>query len=144
MISQNCNITLSMRWTLRQSGDRKAQRPKQTKVEKQPWYFYQHQESKKHQIFYIKWVKLSWHQFKCTHNSFWKLCTEPLSAATRFFFLFVQPFLSLTASEKAETLLQNTILYERAACPGARRQHYEREHGPWLFSWGPGQSRELK
>lgn len=57
------------------------------------------------------------------------------------FFLFVQPFLSLTASEKAETLLQNTILYERAACPGARRQHYEREHGPWLFSWGPGQSR---
>lgn len=76
-----------MQWTLRQSGNRKAQRPKQTKVEKQPWYFYQHQESKKHQIFYIKWVKLSWHQFKCTHNSFWKLCTEPLSAATRFFFV---------------------------------------------------------
>lgn len=42
-------------------------------------------------------------------------------------FLFVQPFLSLTATEKKqqqkkpERLLQNIILYKIVVCPGERR-----------------------
>lgn len=41
-------------------------------------------------------------------------------------FLFVQPFLSLTATEKktkkkTERLLQNIILYKIVVCPGERR-----------------------
>lgn len=57
-------------------------------------------------------------------------------------FLFVQPFLSLTATEKKQKKKKNRKItakhhpLQNSSVPRrkARRQRYERERGPWLFS----------